>query len=267
MRIGVFDSGMGGLIILKSIVKKLPRYDYLYLGDTKNLPYGGRSEESIHRLTLDAVKYLLKNDCKLVIIACNTASAQALRKIQQQFLPKYYPDRKVLGIIKPTVEVAALDKRTYRIGVLATASTVRSKAFVRELKKLDKNFQVFQKAAPKLVPMIENNQLQDVDKFLREYISFLLRKNIQTLILGCTHYPILKKRIRKIIGNKIRILSQDEIIADKVQNYLWRHREVNRELSKHSKKVFQVTKINDHFVSEAKNWFGPSVKLTLVKLK
>jgi glutamate racemase len=266
MRIGVFDSGMGGLIILKSIIKKLPQYEYVYLGDTKNLPYGKRPQKEIYELTLSAVKYLFSQDCKIIIIACNTASASALRKIQENYLPKNYPDRRVLGVIKPVVEVAALDKRTYRIGVLATESTVKSKAFIKELKHLDSSFQVFQKAAPMLVPLIERNHINKANIFLKNYLAFLLKKNIQTLILGCTHYPILKKQIKNIVGNKIKILSQDEIIAEKLKNYLWRHPEIAKKLDHKRKITILVTKASTHFKKEAAAWFGPKAHLKLIKI-
>ncbi|MBC7982142.1 glutamate racemase, partial [Candidatus Parcubacteria bacterium] len=171
MNIGIFDSGLGGLLITKSLIKKLPQYNYTYLGDTKRVPYGNRSPETIYDFLKESVEYLFENNCKLILVACNTASAQALRKIQQEFLPEKYPDRRVLGVIIPTCEVALENKKSKKIGILATNATVNSNAFIIELKKIKPDIQVIQNPAPLLVPFIENDSLQLVTPVLEKYLK------------------------------------------------------------------------------------------------
>lgn len=276
-KIGIFDSGLGGLIIAKSIFKKLSAYDYLYLGDTAHLPYGNRSQSEILKFTQAALRYLFAHDCKLVIIACNTSSAEALRKIQREFLPKYYPDKKVLGVIVPTVEAvgqARLVRRSLgeggdlhkRVGVIATASTAKSHAYKRELLKINPAVKVYERAAPKLVPLIEANRLGDVNPALKVYLKPLLEKKIDCLVLGCTHYPILKKQIKKIVGPRVKIISQTDIIPSKLKDYLKRHREISSALSKKETRTFTVTKINSGFKQVAKRLFGKKIKLNLSKV-
>src|SRR5664279_3396454 len=185
MKIGIFDSGLGGLIITHSLINKLPQYDYLYLGDTARVPYGNRSPEIVFQYTLESVDYLFKQNCKLIIVACNTASSEALRKIQQDYLPKNYPDRKILGVIIPSVEEVVEKTRTGKIGVIATRGTVNSQTYIREIQKLRPNTKVYQQAAPLLVPLIEYDGSKWVDKILDEYLAPLLQQDIDTLILGC----------------------------------------------------------------------------------
>ena len=263
MRIGIFDSGLGGLIIAKSIFKKLPAYDYVYLGDTGHVPYGNRPQAEILNFTQQALRYLFDNDCKLVIIACNTSSAKALRKIQREFLPKYYPDRKVLGVIVPTLE--SIPKTAKKIGVIATASTCKSHAYKREFAKINSKAQVFEQAAPKLVPLIEGDRLQNAGIPLEQYLKPLRKKNIDALVLGCTHYPILKKEIKRIMGGKVKVISQDEIVPAKLADYLRRHKEISSQLSKNHKRLFAVTKINKGFEQVAKRLFGIKIDLKQVK--
>lgn len=258
MKLGIFDSGLGGLIIAKSIIQTLPRYDVVFLGDTARVPYGDRSEQTIYKFTKQAVDFLMRQNCKLVIVACNTVSANALRKIQQQYLPKKYPDRQVLGVIIPTAEVASGHKR---VGVLATYSTVRSKVYHRELKKLNREIKIYHQAAPKLVPLIESNSLQDIDAVLRTYLHSLGKQNIDSLILGCTHYPILKKHIKKILRGKVKIYDQTEIIPQKLRTYLKNHREIESVLTKNRQRIFYVTKKNQAFADLSRRLMGRTIKL------
>lgn len=266
MKIGIFDSGLGGLLITKALVKQLPEYDYIYLGDTQRVPYGNRSHETVYQFLKEAVDYLFRHDCALIIVACNTASAEALRRIQQEYLPKYYPKRRLLGIITPTAEVALDDCSTKRVGILATRGTVRSQTYARELKKICPDIKIFQQAAPLLVPLIENNGTQFADPILRSYLEPLLRKKIDTLILGCTHYPVLKRHIRKICGKGIRIISQDEIISAKLADYLQRHPEIEKQLGKKGRREFLVTDLTDAMKAVSKKWLGASIEFKIVEL-
>lgn len=267
MKIGIFDSGLGGLFVTRALVKNLPQYDYVYLGDTQRVPYGNRSHETVYRFLEEAVDYLFAHDCELIIVACNTASAKALRRIQQEYLPKHYPKRRVLGIIIPTAEAALKNDTTRRIGILATQGTIDSNAYVRELKKICSNATIFQQAAPLLVPLIENDGVTFVDPILRSYLKPLLRKNIDTLILGCTHYPILKQQIKKICGKGVKVISSDEIVSAKLADYLARHPEMEKRLSKHKRRDFLVTDLTNATKRLAKKWFGRDIKLQVIKIK
>ncbi|OGE86023.1 MAG: glutamate racemase [Candidatus Doudnabacteria bacterium RIFCSPHIGHO2_02_FULL_46_11] len=261
MKIGVFDSGLGGLVILKSLVKSLPEYDYIYLGDTQRVPYGNRSPETVYQFLEEAVDYLFKKDCALIIVACNTASAEALRKIQAVYLPKKYPNRRVLGVIIPTAE-AAVEGKVKSVGVLATTGTVNSKAYVREIKKLNNNIKVIQSAAPLLVPLIENDALSFSEDIIKQYLKPF--KSSQAIILGCTHYPLLKSKIKKFSGK--RIISQDEIIPEKFKNYLVRHPEMGKRLSKNRRREFLVTDLTEHYKLLGRKWFGPALKFKKVAI-
>jgi glutamate racemase len=263
MKIGIFDSGLGGLIITKAIIQTLPKYDYIYLGDTKRVPYGNRPQNEILNFTKQALVHLFKQDCKLVIIACNTSSAKALRKIQQEFLPKFYPDRKVLGVIVPTLE--AIDGGVQKVGVIATKSTANSHAYKKQLAKMYPKITVYEQAAPKLVRLIEGNELSSADAVLRQYLKPLLAKKIGALILGCTHYPILKNQIQRIVGRGVRVISQDEIIPGKLADYLKRHKEIDVSISKTGKKIFQVTKLTNSYQKVALTLFGTKLNIKLVK--
>jgi glutamate racemase len=269
MKIGIFDSGLGGLIIARAIFKKLPKYDYVYLGDTKRVPYGDQDQETIFIYTRQAIDFLFKQNCMLIIVACNTASAMALRRIQREYLPKYYPNRRVLGVIAPTIEsiidnVGADTIRPKKIGVLATSSTVDSGAFKRELAKINSKIKIVQKKAPLLVPLIENNALQNIGEILKSYIRPLKDEKVGDILLGCSHYPILKDKIKKIAGKKIKVISQEEIIPGKLKDYLKRHSEINNKLSKKGKRVFEVTDKNTNFDAVAKTLFGKKINFKLV---
>ena len=237
MKIGVFDSGLGGLVITKALIEALPQYDYLYYGDSAHLPYGDKTSGTILNYTLQAMKYLIQNDCKLIIIACNTATAITLRYIQQRFIPAYAPDIKVLGVVIPTVETAIEQNKT-RIGVIATNATVRSQIYTTELLKLNPNCAITEIAAPELVPAIENNDFAAVEHIARKYAAYF--QNCQSLILGCTHYPLAKDYFRRKLPN-VSIISQDELMGAKLADYLNRHPEIETALTKSGKREFRVS--------------------------
>lgn len=263
MKIGIFDSGVGGLLIAKSIRKTLPQYDYVYLGDTKRVPYGNRSHETILEFTREAVKYFFeKENCGLIIIACNTASAQALRELQKEYgtsspftrgRNEEGVNKKILGVIIPVAEECANFKR---VGILATSATVSSNTFPQEIKKINSKITVFQNSAPMLVPLVENGEKKNALPFLKEYLKPLINKKIDALILGCTHYPYFKKEIKNILPKNTKIISQDEIIPKKLKNYLNKHTEIEKTLSKNGKAKILVTDKTKNIENLAHKWFG-----------
>jgi glutamate racemase len=259
--IGIFDSGFGGLNIMKGIVKQLPNYNCIYLGDTARVPYGDRSKKVVYEFTKQAVDFLFSRGSELIIFACNTVSSDALRKIQQEYLPKHYPEKKVLGVIIPTVEHAALTTKNKRIGVIATKGTVKSGAFVKEFLKIDNKVKVFQNACPRLVPIVEAGEQDSkiVDSVLQKYLQPLLAKKIDTLILGCTHYGILENKIKKIVGEKVRVTSEPKNIAEKLKKYLQKHPEIDKKLAKNKKYVFYSTDITDGFEKLGSKFFGKQI--------
>lgn len=263
MKIGIFDSGLGGLYTMKGIVKKLPQYDYVYLGDTKRLPYGKRSSAVIYEFLRESIEFLFAKQCIIVIVACNTASAEALRQLQQEYLPKKFPDRKVLGVIIPTVEICV---GANRVGIIATNTTVTSGVYEYYFKKLSPKTKVISHPAPLLVPLIENNGRKWIAPILKEYIDFFSNKKIDTLILGCTHYPIIKKEIRALLPKNIRIIAQNETIPPELANYLKQHSEIEKKLSKRGKYTFFVTDITEHFKKQAREWFGKELQLQKVEI-
>lgn len=270
MNIGVFDSGLGGLAILKEFLNKLPQYNYVYFGDNARVPYGGKSNEMIYRYTLEAVEFLFEKDCQLVILACNTATAAALPKIQQEALPKKYPDRRVLGVIRPTVETVVKNKFK-KVGVMGTYALVISKSFVAELNKFDKTIQVYQQACPLLVPIIEEGEIQweGLTSILKKYLEPLKKAKIDSLILGCTHYGLIDKKIRSLIDNKIHIISEGKVTAGKLKEYLERHPEIEKKLSKEEKRRYFVTQLNKKYEKLANYFLGNNktpVKLQLVNV-
>ena len=256
MKIGVFDSGLGGLVITKSFREILPDYDYVYYGDTANLPYGEKTSEQILAYTIDAIKFLINQNCGLIIIACNTATSVALRYLQQKFIPSYNPDIKVLGVIIPTVE-EALDNNAKRIGVLATKSTVNSHIYQAELLKIKPNLEIFEIAAPELVPAIENNDFETAQKFAKQYASQF--ENIDSLILGCTHYPLLKTCLRQHCGEKVKIVSQDELMGGKLEDYLNRHIEIDICLSRNKELKILVSQEDKKYCEDAKSLFPDTI--------
>ncbi|MHA1539271.1 MAG: glutamate racemase [Alphaproteobacteria bacterium] len=258
MKIGIFDSGIGGLIIAKSLSENLPAYDYIYFGDTLHVPYGGRSQEAIYEFSKNAIAHLFKQGCGLIIIACNTASASALRRLQQEYLPKHYPNRRILGVIIPTAE-AVIKEEHQRVGLLATSSTIQSGIYSAEISKLNPAIELFEQDTPLLVPLIENNGCKWVKPILAEYLAPLLEKNIQSLILGCTHYPFLKKEIKSQVGKDINLISQDEIIPDKLKDYLARHPEIESNLSKNNDRIFEVTDLTSSYTNAAQTLYGEEI--------
>lgn len=266
--LGIFDSGFGGLTILKGVLKELPEYDLMYLGDNARVPYGGRSPETVLKFSQEAVDFLFAQGCELIIFACNTASAQALRKIQQQYLPRKYPGKNVLGVIRPTGEEAASVTKNKRVGVLATEGTVASGSFAQELKEQDKRIKVFQQPAPLLVPIVEAGEAAwpGTNLLLKKYLKPLLGKKIDTLILGCTHYPVLKNKIRKIAGKNVKVISQDEIIGRKLKEYLERHPEYEKKLGKRSQRIFYTTDYSPRFARLAKLFLGKEIKIEKIVL-
>ncbi|MBE6310154.1 MAG: glutamate racemase [Bacteroidales bacterium] len=253
--IGVFDSGYGGLTILDAIRKKLPQYNFLYLGDNARAPYGSRSFNIVYRFTLEAVKYLFSQGCNLVILACNTASAKALRNIQQNDLPNIDPTKRVLGVIRPTVEKIGEISRSGNIGILGTTGTIQSKSYDIEIEKIHPKFNVFSQSCPLWVPLVENQEAngEGADFFVQKYINQLLNQSadIDSIILGCTHYPILLDKIRKYTPSHINIVEQGAIIADSLADYLNRHPEMNIRCSKNGICSYLTTEDEDKFNSLA----------------
>ena len=268
--IGVFDSGFGGLTVLKRIVERLPQYDYLYLGDNARAPYGGRSEAIVCEFTRQAVEFLFERECPLIIIACNTSSAKALRRIQQEILPVSHPDRRVLGVIRPSVEEVAERSRSRNVGILATEGVVLSGAYLKELEKLDPAIRVHQQACPLLVPIIEAGE-QDwpgTGMIVERYLSELSGRapDLDTLLLACTHYPILYDIFRKHVPQRVAILEQGPIVAAKLEDYLRRHPGMEVRLGRGASRVFLTTDTSEKFDRLARVFYGTAVRSTLVSL-
>jgi glutamate racemase len=262
--IGVFDSGYGGLTVLKELVNTLPQYDYLYLGDNARAPYGSRSFDTVYEYTLESVKALFDQGCELVILACNTASAKALRTIQQKDLPLIAPNKRVLGVIRPTTEIVGNYTKSKEVGIFATSGTVISQSYIIEIEKFFPDVKVFQEACPMWVPLIENNELNNegTEYFVKKHIDqlFTQSKNIDTIILGCTHYPLLKPVIEKHLPANIQVLTQGKIVADGLKDYLVRHPEMEARISKTNSLNFLTTDCTELFNSHATLFFGQDVK-------
>lgn len=243
--IGVFDSGYGGLTILNELLEHLPEYDFLYLGDNARAPYGTRSFEAVYAFTLQAVEYLFDQGCELIILACNTASAKALRTIQQTVLPVKYPDKRVLGVIRPTSEVIGNYTKSKHIGIVATEGTVKSNSYAIEINKFFPELHVFQRACPIWVPLIENHIHKTVGGkwFIHHDIEALLKENnqIDTILLGCTHYPLLEGIIREKLPETIRLISQGEIVAKSLVSYLERHPDIAGSCTKNGTAEYLTT--------------------------
>lgn len=253
--IGVFDSGYGGLTVLKEMLRCLPEYDYLYLGDNARSPYGSRSFDSVYRYTLQGVNRLFEQGCPLVILACNTASAKALRNIQQHDLPLIDSSRRVLGVIRPSVEAVGSYTHTGHVGVLGTYGTVQSESYVLEIQKVDPDIRVFQEACPMWVPLVENNEHESpgADYFVEQHIRNILAKSplIDTLILGCTHYPLLIPKILRFLPAGVRLLNQGDIVAESLKDYLLRHPEMEVRLTRGGTRRFETTDSPSLFDSQA----------------
>lgn len=269
--IGVFDSGYGGLTILNKIREALPEYDYVYLGDNARTPYGTRSFEIVYEFTLQAVNKLFEMGCHLVILACNTASAKALRSIQMNDLPGIDPERRVLGVIRPTVECIGGITQSRHIGVLATAGTIKSESYPLEIHKLFPDIQVSGMACPMWVPLVENNESQNegADYFIRKYIDQLLSKDpeIDTMILGCTHYPILLPKIQEYTPKHIRIVAQGEYVAESLKDYLSRHPEMNAKCTQNGCCLFYTTEAEEKFVESASSFLNQQIDVRRISLE
>lgn len=253
--IGVFDSGYGGLTILDEIRRAMPQYDYVYLGDNARAPYGTRSFEIVYKFTLEAVVRLFEEGCPLVILACNTASAKALRSIQQNDLPILASDRRVLGVIRPTVEVIGNMTKTRKIGVLGTLGTIQSESYPLEIKKLYPDIEVYSEPCPMWVPLIENNEHNSpgADYFVELYIDRLMNKcsQIDTVILGCTHYPILLEKIKKYLPSGVQAVAQGEWVARSLSDYFKRHPEMDNRCTKQGTYRFYTTESEAKFMDAA----------------
>ena len=261
--IGIFDSGYGGLTILKEIVTSLPSYDYIYLGDNARSPYGTRSFDTVYRYTLECVQWLFAQGCPLIVLACNTASAKALRTIQQHDLPLINPDNRVLGVIRPTSEIIGNYSHTGNVGILATSGTVQSQSYVIEIEKFFPSVRVFQEACPMWVPLVENNEYDNAgaDYFVKKHLEKILGEeaNIDTLLLACTHYPLLRKKIEMYLPRHVTLVSQGEIVASSLASYLTRHPELEKRLSRQSERQFFTTDSPVDFDAHASVFFGQPV--------
>lgn len=269
--IGVFDSGYGGLTILDKIRKVLPEYDYIYLGDNARAPYGTRSFEVVYEFTRQAVSKLFDMGCHLVILACNTASAKALRSIQMNDLPNIDPARRVLGVIRPTVECIGNITQNQHIGILATAGTVKSESYPLEIHKLFPDIRVSGVACPMWVSLVENNESQNegTDYFIRKYIDQLLTKDpqIDTVILGCTHFPILLPKIRQYIPEHISVISQGEYVAQSLKDYLRRHPEMDAKCTKNGNCSFYTTEAEEKFTESASTFLQQQIRVKHITLE
>lgn len=269
--IGVFDSGYGGLTILSKIRETLPEYDYIYLGDNARTPYGSRSFEIVYEFTLQAVNRLFELGCHLVILACNTASAKALRTIQINDLPTIDPERRVLGVIRPTVECIGSITQSRHIGVLATAGTIKSESYPLEIHKLFPDIQVSGMACPMWVSLVENNESEGegADYFIRKYIDQLINIDplIDTAILGCTHYPILLPKIQRYMPESIKVIAQGEYVADSLKDYLLRHPEMDAKCTKKGSCKFYTTEAEEKFVESASTFLNQQIDVRRISLE
>ena len=262
--IGIFDSGYGGLTVMKEIVKVMPAYDYIYLGDNARAPYGNRSFETVYKYTLQCVEWFFQQGCPLVILACNTASAKALRTIQQNDLPHLEPENRVLGVIRPTSEVIGDFTGSGSVGILATRGTVQSKSYLLEIEKFSPGVKVVQEACPMWVPLVENNEHEGpgADYFIKKNVDILLRKDekIDTILLACTHYPLLMEKLRAAVPEEIRIVSQGPIVAESLAKYLLNHPEMERRCTKGGTRAFFTTDSEEDFDNHAAIFFGEAVQ-------
>lgn len=266
--LGFFDSGFGGLSVAREIQKTLPGYSFTYLGDNARSPYGSRPLEDIHRFTLEGVIELFASGAQLIVVACNTSSSVALRKIQQEYLPSHYPDRRVLGIVIPTAEEVSSLSTSKVIGILATEGTVNSLAYPQEIGKIDSHVEVHQQACPLLVPLIEAGSLAAVNVPAGQYVKELLErdKRIDTILLGCTHYALIEDTMRSLIPREIRVVSQGRIIAEKLADYLRRHPEMDARLEKSGKETFLTTEYSPRIQSLATQFFGKPITIETTQL-
>jgi glutamate racemase len=270
--IGIFDSGIGGLTVFRSIAERLPQYDYIYLGDNSRAPYGNRSFNTIHQYTWECVQWLFGQGCPLVILACNTASAKALRTIQQRDMPGRYDDKRVLGVIRPTAEVIGNYTKTGSIGVLGTKGTIQSESYAIEIGKFFPDMQVYQQACPLWVPLIENSEYNKpgADYYVQQYLNALLSRSadIDTLLLACTHYPLLQEKIKQHLPENVRVVAQGEIVAASLEDYLHRHSEIDTKITQGGTRHFYTSSDDTaDFDQHASLFFSAPVKSEYVSLK
>jgi glutamate racemase len=262
--IGVFDSGYGGLTVLKSMVEKMPAYDFMYLGDNARAPYGNRSFGTVYQYTRECVQWFFSQGCPLVILACNTSSAKALRTIQQQDLVESGTANRVLGVIRPTTEMAGLLSKTGHVGILATSGTVQSESYVLEINKFFPEVKVFQQACPLWVPLIENNEHQSpgADYFIKKYADELMARSpaIDTILLACTHYPLLMEKLRNYFPLSVKLIAQGDIVAESLVKYLKNHPEIDARCSKNGALSFYTTDDNADFDRHGGYFYGNGVK-------
>lgn len=262
--IGVFDSGYGGLTVLRELVEELPEYDFLYLGDNARAPYGPRSFETVYEYTLQCVQHLFDMGCELVVLACNTASAKALRTIQQNDLPRLAPNRRVLGVIRPTTEVIGQYSKSRHVGVLGTSGTVNSGSYLVEIEKFFPDLTVHQEACPMWVPLIENDEMDTAgaDYFIQRHIQRLLEAEpkIDAIILGCTHYPLIEAKIRSYLPENIKVVSQGALVAVGLNDYLQRHPEMAARCTKTGQRLFYTTEQPSNFDAAASRFFGGPIR-------
>ena len=263
--IGVFDSGYGGLTILDGIRRLMPQYDYVYFGDNARAPYGTRSFDVVYQYTLEAVQHLFEKGCPLIILGCNTASAKALRTIQQVYLPKYAPENRVLGVIRPTAEIVGTITRNGHIGVLATEGTIKSESYNLEILKLFPDCKVTGLACPMWVPLVENGEYDkpSADYFVKERIDALLAIDplIDTIILGCTHYPLLMDKIRRFCPADIEIVTQGQYIAESLKTYLQRHPEMESRLTKGASCQYFTSESPERFSGNASLFLNEQIEV------
>lgn len=268
--IGIFDSGYGGLTIYDKISRLLPEYDYIYLGDNARSPYGTRSFEVVYKFTRQAVHHLFDMGCQLVILACNTASAKALRSIQQRDLPTWDPDRRVLGVIRPTVELVDSISQTKHVGILATSGTISSNSYNIEISKMWPDVKVTGEACPMWVPLVENNEFNSpgADYFVKRHVDHILSVDpmIDTLILGCTHYPLLAGKISSFLPSGVKLFSQGEHVAESLKDYLSRHPEMNSRLTKGGKRRFLTTESAEKFSEAASIFLNQPISVSQIEL-
>lgn len=268
--IGVFDSGYGGLTILREIRRQLPQYDYIYLGDNARAPYGTRSFEVVYRFTLEAVNFLFEQGCRLVILACNTASAKALRSIQQNDLPRIDASRRVLGVIRPTVEALGAMCASGVVGVMGTDGTIRSRSYDMEIEKLYPEFTTVSQSCPMWVPIVENHEAggDGADYFVKKYVDALFGKDrrIDTLVLACTHYPILYDKIRRYVPFGVNVVTQGDIVASSLEDYLRRHPEMESRCTHGATCRYMTTENPEKFTDLASIFLNEPVEVRHVDL-
>ena len=268
--IGIFDSGYGGLTVFRAIADRLPDYDYIYLGDNGRSPYGDQPFDIIYKYTLECVEWLFSNGCEIVILACNTASAKALRTIQQIDLPLKFPGKRVLGVIRPTAEIIGNFSRSNRIGIMGTRGTVNSGSYLLEINKFFPQLKVFQQSCPMWVPLIENNEhLQPgADFFVQEYCNALLAQDnaIDCVLLACTHYPLLMPKLEEVFPSTLKILAQGSIVANSLADYFVRHPEMEKKLSKAGRKKFYTSGDLLSFNEHGSLFFGEIIKAVKVQI-